>query len=152
MLYMLKDSKVSKNASHSSGGQKFPARFWLVVIERHRITNSSDHFFLPNCKSRLKCVLRIQAEEQPLHLYRSLSFGFRHNMYPWSGLIWVKDTYALCFMPLMMNNRLWFQKRTRKNREVQVTFVGAEKFVKATLHLSTKVLWCIIIGFLLFAH
>ena len=35
---------------------------------------------------------------------------------------------------------------------MQVTFVGAEKSVKATLHLSTKVLWCIIIGFLLFAH
>jgi len=36
--------------------------------------------------------------------------------------------------------QLWFQKRTRKNREVQVTFVGAEKCVKATLHLSIKVI------------
>ena len=35
----------------------------------------------------------------------------------------------------------YFQKRTRKNKEVQVTFVGAETFVKATLHLSTKVMY-----------
>jgi len=39
-----------------------------------------------------------------------------------------------------MNICVWLQKQTMKNREEQATHVGAEQFVKAMLHLSTKVL------------